>query len=304
MKILTVLVFLSALYGCDTPYTGHIGPNNFNGWITEEGEDFICLANGFDTLCIKAIPGETGKEGKQGKQGKTGIEGKDGKDGNDGKDGINVNLDDVVAAVIEHLVITEQIEEVSIPIVSAEVAKAIGTDTDVSTKTFTDIVIDTIEETGVGTYNVPVKDVIQTVNDALETPSPTSVVVPVVNPMHETSNPSQVDVNPKPPVPSKKKQPIVTCETDPNDNAHCAPDPIQAAKNREEYKFEDPDQGYVAYKYTDKATGLTFSGTIPENAVKETEDGTLVSTVDGSLIAEDARIVTGETEDEAWANLD
>ena len=159
----------------------------------------------------------------------------------------------------------------------------------------------------------------------IDTPVP---VATVVNPMHTADNP---------PVPQPLNEPTVggikTAESDPNDNAHPSPDPEQAAKNREEYKLEDPSQGFIAFShqvttgktirkqvltpagapkldenghkiYEDVPEVLTFSGTIPENAVEILEDGTLISTVDGSVIAENAEVVEGDTEDEAWENLD
>ncbi len=317
LRIFCVLFAISIFASCQTPYTGTLGPNNFNGWITEEGDDFVCLANGFDTLCIKAIAGETGKTGQDGKDGNDGVDGKDGKDGNDGvdgkdgkdgNDGVGVNLDDVVAEVIDHLVVSQQADKVSVPMVSAEVAKEIGTDKDVSTQVFTDVIISTIEQTGVDTYDIPTQDVVDTISDAIKPTNPSNPIAPTVNT-------------------------IVTCETDPNDNFHCAPDPKQAEKNRKEYLFEDPDQGFVAYRhqvttgktvrkqvltpagapklnedghkiYEEVPEVLTFSGTIPKNSVELLDDGTLISTVDGSVIAENAEIVDGDTEDEAWENLD
>jgi hypothetical protein len=125
--------------------------------------------------------------------------------------------------------------------------------------------------------------------------------------------------------------PITTCEV-PDDNAHCAPDPEQAEKNKQEYLFEDPDQGFVAYRhevetgktvrkqvltpagapkrdsnnnliYEEVPEVLVFSGIIGENSVI-VEGNTLISAVTGAVIAENAEIVAGDTEDEAWENLD
>ena len=86
--IIFIIGFLVGFFvGCDTPYSGTLGPDDFDGWITEQGDDFVCLENGFDALCIKAIPGPRGERGKDGRDGRDGIDGKPGVDGNDGRDG-------------------------------------------------------------------------------------------------------------------------------------------------------------------------------------------------------------------------
>ena len=47
-----VLLVLCPLFGCETPYSGHLGPKDFNGWIESEENGLVCLWNGFDRLCI------------------------------------------------------------------------------------------------------------------------------------------------------------------------------------------------------------------------------------------------------------
>ena len=71
MKIIWTLIFLVifVMIGCETPYTGHLGPEGFNGWIESEENGLVCLWNGFDRLCIKTIPGRDGKDGKDGRDG-------------------------------------------------------------------------------------------------------------------------------------------------------------------------------------------------------------------------------------------
>ena len=87
MKTMWALIFAVCLalaiahYGCDTPYSGPLGPGDFNGWIESEENGFICLWNGFDRLCIKTIEGPAGKDGKDGRDGRDGKDGKDGQDG-------------------------------------------------------------------------------------------------------------------------------------------------------------------------------------------------------------------------------
>ena len=62
-----VLLVLCPLFSCETPYTGHLGPKGFNGWIESEENGFVCLWNGFDRLCIKSIEGPQGPPGKDGR---------------------------------------------------------------------------------------------------------------------------------------------------------------------------------------------------------------------------------------------
>ena len=94
--IIFIIGFLVGFFvGCDTPYSGTLGPDDFDGWITEQGDDFVCLENGFDSVCIKTMPGTPGKDGKdgisivgpQGLPGKDGQRGKSGVRGRPGKDG-------------------------------------------------------------------------------------------------------------------------------------------------------------------------------------------------------------------------
>ena len=120
--LMCALCFVLALYGCDVPYSGGFGPGDLDRLIEEQGQDTICLADGFDTVCIKTIPGTRGLAGKDGadsqfeisedgqyirfgegdpviwsewskftgkdgKDGKDGIDGRDGEDGVDGRDG-------------------------------------------------------------------------------------------------------------------------------------------------------------------------------------------------------------------------
>ena len=75
------LVPIAVHYGCDIPYSGTLGPEDFNGWIESEENGFVCLWNGFDRICIQTIEGPAGKDGKDGKDGRDGRDGRDGKDG-------------------------------------------------------------------------------------------------------------------------------------------------------------------------------------------------------------------------------
>ena len=103
--------------GCETPYSGHLGPKDFNGWIESEEKGFVCLWNGFDRICVRTIPGPPGIDGKNGRDGVDGTDGKDGKDGKDGTDGQTliaireVPLEIIVEKIVEKVVVrTETIE--------------------------------------------------------------------------------------------------------------------------------------------------------------------------------------------------
>lgn len=73
MKTILTLMCISLILaiGCETPYTGHLGPEDFNGWIESEANEFVCLWNGFNRICVQSIPGPPGKDGKDGKDGAT-----------------------------------------------------------------------------------------------------------------------------------------------------------------------------------------------------------------------------------------
>ena len=86
-----VVIFI----GCDTPYTGFLGPGDIDGYLEGTGDETVCLNDGFDSVCIKMIPGTDGKDGKdgvsivgpQGPPGEDGKRGRRGFPGRRGKDG-------------------------------------------------------------------------------------------------------------------------------------------------------------------------------------------------------------------------
>ena len=57
------LIMLSALVlGCQTPYSGDLGPQDyygdgidFDGWETYDEDGIVCYENGFDRYCVKTI---------------------------------------------------------------------------------------------------------------------------------------------------------------------------------------------------------------------------------------------------------
>ena len=90
MKWLLCAFGLVLLYGCETPYTGFLGAGDIDGYLESAGADRVCLADGFDSICIQTIPGAPGKDGKDGVSivGPQGLPGRDGKDGQRGRPGV------------------------------------------------------------------------------------------------------------------------------------------------------------------------------------------------------------------------
>ena len=92
---LCVLGLAVIFIGCDTPYTGFLGPGDINKYVEDTGAETVCLADGFDSICIRTIPGKDGLNGKdgvsivgpQGLPGKDGQRGRPGVRGRPGKDG-------------------------------------------------------------------------------------------------------------------------------------------------------------------------------------------------------------------------
>ena len=87
---LCVLGLAVIFIGCDTPYTGFLGAGDIDGYLESTDDETVCLADGFDSVCIKMIPGKDGKDGKDGVSivGPQGPPGEDGKDGNRGRHGV------------------------------------------------------------------------------------------------------------------------------------------------------------------------------------------------------------------------
>ena len=72
MKWLLCALGLAVIFiGCDTPYTGFLGAGDIDGYLESAGADRVCLADGFDSICIQTIPGLPGKDGKDGKDGES-----------------------------------------------------------------------------------------------------------------------------------------------------------------------------------------------------------------------------------------
>ena len=84
MKKLLIAIFIASLsvIGCDIPYTGHmLTVDDVDQHLHSTGEDAVCLQDGFDSLCVKLIPGARGPQGPQGSQGPQGPPGPPGSPG-------------------------------------------------------------------------------------------------------------------------------------------------------------------------------------------------------------------------------
>ena len=55
MKKFFVFLIAVIFCACQTPYSGDLGPKDFNGWIESNEGDTVCLWNGFDRLCYVKI---------------------------------------------------------------------------------------------------------------------------------------------------------------------------------------------------------------------------------------------------------
>ena len=75
--LMCALCFVPALvfYGCDVPYSGGFGPGDLDRLLEAQGDDTICLDDGFDTACIKVITGQRGIPGESivGPRGRDGL---------------------------------------------------------------------------------------------------------------------------------------------------------------------------------------------------------------------------------------
>ena len=119
MKWLLCALGLAVIFiGCDTPYTGFLGAGDIDGYLESAGAETVCLADGFDSICIQTIPGLPGSDGKDGRDGKDGksIIGPRGERGPEGEPGRNGS---VVYLELEKIV--TEIETVEVPVIEKEI---------------------------------------------------------------------------------------------------------------------------------------------------------------------------------------
>ena len=87
MQKLRIAIFIMSLafIGCELPYTGPIlTVDDVDRYRHSVGEDTSCLLVGFDSICVKIVPGPQGPPGTQGPPGPPGIPGLQGPSGNPG----------------------------------------------------------------------------------------------------------------------------------------------------------------------------------------------------------------------------
>ena len=152
MRTVWTLIFAICLtcgltyYGCDVPYTGEFGPGDLDRLLEAQGEDTVCLHDGFDTVCIKTIPG------------------KDGRDGIDGETLIAVRevpIEVIVETIVEQVVTNTEIVEV--PVVVEKVVERIK-EVEVPIEVFVTETVEVIKEIPkVETVEVPVVEIVEVV---------------------------------------------------------------------------------------------------------------------------------------------
>ena len=98
--------------GCDTPYTGFLKAGDIDKYVEQTDERTVCLVDGFDSICIRTIPGPPGRDGKDGES-IIGPRGERGPQGEPGRDGAVVYLE------LERIV--TEIETVEVPVVEKEI---------------------------------------------------------------------------------------------------------------------------------------------------------------------------------------
>ena len=169
MKTILTLLCISLILaiGCETPYTGHLGPEGFNGWIESEENGFVCLWNGFDRICIQMIEGPAGKDGK------------------DGQTFIAIRevfVEIIVEKIIETVVIEEIVKEVPVEIVVERVVTEY-VDREVPITVFVERTVEIIKEV---IKEVPVE---KTVEVEVIKEVPVEKIVEVVKTVYVTETP-------------------------------------------------------------------------------------------------------------------
>lgn len=125
--------------GCQTPYSGTLGPEDFNGWVESDTDGFICLWNGFDRICVLVIPGPPGKDG---------TDGRNGRDGTDGQTFIAIH-ERRIEVIVEKIINTVVVEEYRVEVPVETVVERVVTefiDREVPVTVFVDRTVEVIKE--------------------------------------------------------------------------------------------------------------------------------------------------------------
>ena len=138
-------------YGCDVPYSGGFGPGDLDRLLEAQGDDTICLADGFDTVCIKTIPGKNGRDGN------TLIAVKE------------VPVEVIVEKIVEKVVTNTEVVEVAVVVERVvEVIKEV----EVPIEVFVTETIEVIKEIPkVKIVEVPVQDIVEAITVYVEVPA-------------------------------------------------------------------------------------------------------------------------------------
>ena len=198
--VFVVALMALVLSGCDTPYTGFLKAGDIDKYVENADKRTVCISDGFDSVCIRTVVGETGKDGRDGIDG---IDGRDGIDGIDGRDGIDGDsfiavkeepIEVIVERIIEVVVPEIHWQTVYVPTVCDRVAEVIG-DAEVPIETFVETTVNVITSThpNVPVNNTPVQEV---VDEVFVPPTPTPAPTPdpvVVEPPTVAPEPTQLD---------------------------------------------------------------------------------------------------------------
>ena len=169
--LLCALGLVVIFVGCETPYTGFLGPGDIDKYVDSTGDNTVCIADGFDSICIQTIPGPRGPQGLQGLQGEDGEtiigpRGEPGQQGEPGTDGAVVYLE-LVKIVTETEFVRVPVF-VEVPVFVLEVSKT-----------------ETAYSTPIGEVYVPENAPIVVPDDIEVTPVPEPVPTPVPTPVPE-----------------------------------------------------------------------------------------------------------------------
>ena len=167
LVIAVCLIPIAVHYGCDIPYSGHLGPEDFNGWIESEENGFVCLWNGFDRICIQTIEGPAGKDGRDGQ---TFIAIRE------------VPVEIIVEKIVETVVVEEVIKEVPVEIVVERVVTEY-VDREVPIEVFIERTVEVIKEVIKEVPVEPIK-VVEVIKEV-----PVEKIVEVVKTVYVTETP-------------------------------------------------------------------------------------------------------------------
>ena len=167
MKYLAILtmIFAFLLQGCtDTPYTGPIlTVDHVDRYLDAKGGDTVCLQDGFDSVCLKVIPGPQGEHGERGEKGARG------EPGIDGTDGQIIQLIRIVDRIVEHVVIEKEIEYVDREVIVTHIETRIQTEyvnRPLDINTLVGLVLDALPE-GTTREDVSHEELISIVEDVI-----------------------------------------------------------------------------------------------------------------------------------------